>query len=237
MLDQPTASARFFRVGMAFELDPRCRRHRSRHVARSPPLGTLWRDLHTPAPLATAAVLGAVATLPLLAGLFVMERLPWAPLVRLQQLVETQLVPLFAHMSLWQLLLIALAAGLGEELLFRGWLQASLTDWIGPPLGVGLALAVTSVAFGACHWLTPAYGVLALLISVYLGLLFLLTDSILAPIVCHALYDFIALVYLVRRDRRSPGSGSLTVSSQPEVSTGEWPVAETHGLWIGSTSG
>ena len=198
MLDHPAASARFFRVGLAFELTLGAAAIALGMWLGRPPLGTLWRDLHTPAPLVTAAVLGAVATLPLLAGLFVMERLPWAPLVRLQQLVETQLVPLFAHMSLWQLLLIALAAGMGEELLFRGWLQASLADWIGPPLGVSLGLAVTSVAFGACHWLTPAYAVLALLISVYLGLLFLLTDSILAPIVCHALYDFIALVYLVR---------------------------------------
>lgn len=198
MLDERRTSAKFFRLGMIFELALGAAAIVLGNWLGRPPLATLARDWDSPDPLLTAAALGAAATLPLLAGLWVVERLPWGPLVRLKRLVETQLVPLFAHMSRLQLLLIALAAGLGEELLFRGWLQASLTHWLGPPLGVGVALVVTSVAFGVCHWLTPAYGALAMLISVYLGLLFVLADNILAPIVCHALYDYIALVYFVR---------------------------------------
>jgi uncharacterized protein len=49
------------------------------------------------------------------------------------------------------------------------------------------------------HWLTMSYAVFATLIGVYLGILFLVTENLLAPIVTHALYDVVALSVLVRR--------------------------------------
>ena len=42
------------------------------------------------------------------------------------------------------------------------------------------------------------YAVLAVLAGVYFGLLLMLTGSLWTPIVAHAAYDFIALVYLLR---------------------------------------
>lgn len=86
---------------------------------------------------------------------------------------------------------LGLAAGFGEELLFRGVFQfelgARFGDWIG--------LTVSSVVFGALHAVTPLYAVLATIASLYFGGLYLLTDNLAVPIACHAVYDIGALFY------------------------------------------
>ncbi len=97
--------------------------------------------------------------------------------------------------------LIAAAAGLGEELLFRGLLQHGLAGWLAPPWGVWIALLAASLAFGCCHLLSTTYAVLAALIGLYLGLLLMFSGSLLAPALAHGLYDFVALVYLLRDAR------------------------------------
>jgi membrane protease YdiL (CAAX protease family) len=96
------------------------------------------------------------------------------------------------------LALVSISAGVGEELLFRGFLQAAIADWTNP----WIALAIASLLFGLAHFITPMYAVLATLLGAYLGGLWLACDNLLAPIVTHALYDFLALVYLLRRPRR-----------------------------------
>jgi membrane protease YdiL (CAAX protease family) len=53
--------------------------------------------------------------------------------------------------------------------------------------------------FGLCHWLSASYGVLALIVGMYLGGLFLISGSLIPPMIAHGLYDFVALIYLVRR--------------------------------------
>lgn len=86
---------------------------------------------------------------------------------------------------------LGLAAGFGEELLFRGVFQsemgARVGDWIG--------LTVSSVVFGALHAVTPLYAVLATVASLYFGALYLFTDNLAVPITCHAVYDIGALFY------------------------------------------
>lgn len=145
-----------------------------------------------------AVVWGTAATVPLLLGLWLFNQLNFRPLVRIRRFVTARVVPLFEPMSLFELAAISLAAGFGEELLFRGLLQTGIAEQIGGPAGIVVAIAITSILFGACHWITPAYAVLATLASVYFGTIFLLTGSLLAPLVTHALYDFLALLYLTR---------------------------------------
>jgi len=142
---------------------------------------------------------GVLAAAPLLAAMLSCERLPFAPLKRLRALVDQQLVPLFAPLSIFELAAISLAAGFGEEVLFRGFIQSGLATWIGPPSGTMGGLLWAAILFGACHWLTPTYALLATVVGIYLGLLYLWTDNLLAPLVAHAVYDFLALVYLTRR--------------------------------------
>jgi membrane protease YdiL (CAAX protease family) len=119
---------------------------------------------------------------------------PLGPLLRIKQLGVTVIKPLFAPCTLWDLALISLLAGFGEEMLFRGVLQAAFVDWLGTWPGVLAA----SVVFGLLHLLTPTYGVLAGLMGAYLGAVWLATDNLLTAITAHAVYDFLALVVVVR---------------------------------------
>jgi hypothetical protein len=148
-----------------------------------------------------AVAIGLLATLPMLVALVAMDRIPHGAWASLKQVVDQLLVPMFAKTSVAEMALISMAAGMGEELLFRGLLQSALGDWIGPPLGAWISLLVASLIFGACHWITPAYAAVASLIGVYLGWLLLATGNLWTPIVAHAFYDFVALVYLVKCKR------------------------------------
>ena len=65
-------------------------------------------------------------------------------------------------------------------------------------LPVTLQLVAASFVFGCFHPLSATYAVLAALIGLYLGLLLIFTGNLLAPALAHGLYDFIALVCLVR---------------------------------------
>jgi membrane protease YdiL (CAAX protease family) len=152
-----------------------------------PPWATLVWDLRD-------AALGVAASVPMLALLAVCVLAPWRPLARIRQFVDQVVQPLFRDCTLADLALIALLAGLGEELLFRGLLQEALAGWLGP----WPALAAVSLLFGLMHPMTAAYAVLAFLAGAYLGWVYLASGNLLVPILAHALYDFTALVYILR---------------------------------------
>lgn len=78
---------------------------------------------------------------------------------------------------------LGIAAGLGEEMLFRGVLQYEL----GTRFGDIVAVFVASVIFGALHAVTPLYAFLASLASVYFGYLYLSSGNLAVPIATHAL--------------------------------------------------
>lgn len=160
--------------------------------------------------LGRAAAWGLIATVPLAVGLWWADRSRWAPLVQLGELVRCRLVPYFAPLSVWQLLLISLAAGLGEELLFRGWLQMAVVQWWPYTGGREMGLITAALLFGICHWLSGTYAVLATLMGLYMGVLFIWSDHLLPPIITHGAYDFWALLYLTRI--RGNGSGGKFVS-------------------------
>ncbi|HEY2760118.1 MAG TPA: CPBP family intramembrane glutamic endopeptidase [Pirellulales bacterium] len=143
-------------------------------------------------------VWGLLATLPLVLGLLIMRRIRTGPLGKLNSTVDSMLVPMFARCTILQLALISVMAGLGEELLFRGVLQPVLIGW----LGIAAGLCIASVIFGLLHAVTITYAVLATIVGVYLGWLALATGNLLGPIIAHGLYDFVALVYLIRSTPR-----------------------------------
>lgn len=163
------------------------------------PLGTL--NLHSFSDAARAVAIGLMGTLPMLVGLVLMDRYPVGRLRGLKDLVEQRLTPLFRAAGVPRLFLISAAAGWGEELLFRGLIQAGLIAMLsetwGSPMAIAFALLVASILFGMCHWLSTMYLVIATAMGFYFGGLMLWADSLLAPIITHALYDFAALVYLV----------------------------------------
>jgi hypothetical protein len=145
----------------------------------------------------TDLAIGLFASLPLLVALMLMTRSRVAALVRLRQFVDATVVPLFARCGMLELAVISVFAGVGEEMLFRGVIQVALARW----LSVAAGVAGASLLFGMAHPLTLAYAVITTLAGLYLGFLFLASDNLLVPIVTHAAYDFLALVYLLRRHR------------------------------------
>ena len=97
-----------------------------------------------------------------------------------------------------ELAVIAALAGIGEEMLFRGVIQAVVAQQIGGPRGMWWGLLVAAALFGLLHPVTPTYAVLAALIGLYLGWLWLAWGNLLLPIITHGSYDFLALWYLLR---------------------------------------
>ncbi len=144
---------------------------------------------------------GTLGTLPLLALAATCIAFPVGPLRQLLEVVQQLLFPLFAACNWIDLAIIAVLAGLGEELLFRGLIQEVSSAWIGGSAGRWSAWIGTSVLFGLAHWITPTYAVLAALIGFYLGWLWLASGNLLLPIMAHALYDFVVLAYLLKLRR------------------------------------
>jgi membrane protease YdiL (CAAX protease family) len=140
-------------------------------------------------------LLGILATLPML-GLFILgQSWPVGPFRAINQFLEEEVKPILSVCRWPDLVLIALAAGVGEEMLFRGVFQGALARWLGPGWGWGAA----SVLFGLLHPITPGYIALATLLGAYLGALWIYTGNLLSVMVAHGVYDFLALVYLLRK--------------------------------------
>jgi membrane protease YdiL (CAAX protease family) len=140
-----------------------------------------------------ACLVGLVATIPLLPPVLWLSHSKWPPFRRLMHEVEQTLVPLFSRCTTLDFALIAILAGLGEEVLFRGLIQTS----IAASLGLWTALAITSVLFGLLHLVTRTYAVIATIFGAYLGWLYIATGDLFVAVVTHSVYDFVALNYLV----------------------------------------
>ena len=138
---------------------------------------------------------GLAATIPLLLGLwlFVNAGADWAR--GLHEFVLDKVVPLFHGVSKGGIMLVALAAGIGEELLFRGFIQAGLENLLGAWGG----LIIASLLFGLVHAMTRTYFILTTFVGLYLGLLYQWTGNLLVPILVHFLYDWVALQYYVSK--------------------------------------
>ncbi|MGQ9575702.1 MAG: lysostaphin resistance A-like protein [Thermoguttaceae bacterium] len=150
-----------------------------------------------------AALWGLLATVPLAGLLLVCVHTPLRVFQDLVRLIDRWVVPLFARWNLTQIAILSLLAGLGEEMLFRGVIQNALQARIGPPFGTWVGWLLSSFLFGAAHAVSATYAILATLIGLYLGRLWIETGNLLVPVVAHAAYDFLALVYLVRVRRRA----------------------------------
>lgn len=146
-----------------------------------------------------SAASGFLAALPLIAVMWLGIRTQWRPLREILQVLKDNAVPLLRECGPWKLAGIALFAGFGEELLFRGVLQNWVAGLYPGDFGPYLGLIVASVVFGMVHCLTVAYAVLATMIGLYLGGLWIIFGNLLVPALVHVVYDFWALVYLMKK--------------------------------------
>jgi membrane protease YdiL (CAAX protease family) len=157
-------------------------------------------------PVVGGLLYGCLAAIPILVCIELIRRIPWEPIRQLERLTDDGMFKVLLELRPAELIVISICAGVGEELLFRGWLMYWLMQ--GPdtliPASVftGLALVVSSVVFGLVHPITPMYVVLATLMGLYFGALVLLTGNLLVPIAAHASYDAVQLVVAARAEQK-----------------------------------
>eukprot|EP00899_Mesostigma_viride_P025578 jgi/Mesvir1/6204/Mv00886-RA.1 len=159
---------------------------------------------------------GVVWALPL-AALLLVTTSQWAldrsrGLRELRKIMQGTLLPAIRPLKLPALALLAIGAGVGEELLFRGAAMAAVSSWMPQPFGgmsSGFLLAgksvsnahvaavmLSSIAFGLGHAYTPTYFVFATIAGLLFALEYLVTGNMTAPMLTHGLYDFVAFIYM-----------------------------------------
>jgi membrane protease YdiL (CAAX protease family) len=139
---------------------------------------------------------GILGTIPPVMLLLVMLYADWDPLAKFRVLLEQRVLPLFAALHWWQLLLLAASAGWGEEMLFRGLLQPIFGQWMGNWPGI----VVLAILFGLAHALSLLYFVLTVCMSLYLSWLLLELENLAVPILVHGIYDALALLIMHKED-------------------------------------
>lgn len=122
------------------------------------------------------------------------------------EFVDEVVKPLADQLSVRSAAVISISAGVGEELFFRGMLQAEF------------GVIAASALFAAMHFGTaiaqfPVVALLYFFIGFALGLLYLVMTELWVVIIAHGLYDFIALIYLkhfyqVSEKMKPAGSGT-----------------------------
>ena len=160
-------------------------------------LWSTWRGipLEWGEPRSSVAIGLAIAALLALANWYLLVRAPERfGVATVRRLYRDVLKPTFGRISALDAVVVSIAAGVGEELLFRGVMQ--------PEIG----LLPTSLVFGILHTggsETMAFGLWVAVMGAALGGLAIWTDGLLAPVVAHAAYDAAAFTYIrwdARRD-------------------------------------
>ena len=130
-------------------------------------------------------------------GMEFVSRLPIRSIQKLDRVVQSQLHMLLGPMSIPELVLLSLSAGIGEELLFRGliqgwWMSLSETQTFLEALP---GILLSAVCFGFAHPLSKAYIAIATLAGILFAVLYWATRDLLACVLAHAIYDAIICVY------------------------------------------
>jgi len=141
----------------------------------------------------TGLLIGLAAVLPMSIVFFI------AP--DLKDRVVDLLGPALAQCRWYDLVLLAAMAGISEELVFRGALEGWLRNY-----DVLFAVVVANLLFGAMHPITVTYFLMAAGFGVYFSVLATLgaERNLTAPIVAHAVYDFIGFLLVARDYQKSP---------------------------------
>lgn len=149
-----------------------------------------WRSI------GRSLLVGSVLAVVLFFLIQLIGKLPLAGIKRLERLAQNQLSTMLGPLTVAEMLVLSLTAGVGEELLFRGLIQNwfhsffESTDIFQAAPGI----LVASLLFGLAHPLTKTYVAVAALIGVFFGLFYWYTRDLLACVVAHSLYDAILLL-------------------------------------------
>ena len=153
------------------------------------------------------AVVGLAGAIPPFALLLTTERFQIPALERIKSVLLETLGPLLRACRWYEVVALALVAGIGEEFLFRGAIQPLFARWTASTgWGWAAGLILSNVIFGLLHCITLTYAVLAGLMGVYFGLLLDATGTpnLLAPILAHGLYDYLAFLVVIQAAKAMP---------------------------------
>ncbi len=145
---------------------------------------------------------GLAAAIPPIAVVVGMDYLPFGFIRSLTDRAHEMVLGFFRNLSIPQLFTISIAAGACEELLFRGWLQCLLaggTDMaMWGPWRLSIAIAISAVIFGLCHFISVPYFIFATAFGVYAGAVYYWSGTLWVPITVHTFYDTAILLWLIR---------------------------------------
>ncbi|MGB7326100.1 MAG: type II CAAX endopeptidase family protein [Rubripirellula sp.] len=166
-----------------------------------------WESLR---PIGVGLGYGLIATIPMLLAIEALRRLPWEPVRKLERLSDDGVIQSLLQLRASEMIVISLCAGIGEELLFRGWLMPWLSQgWsavqpaeVSAPIAMAVGLVGSSIAFGLVHPLTKLYIVVATVMGFYFGGLLIWSGNLLVPITAHAAYDTVQLIMTARSARK-----------------------------------
>jgi membrane protease YdiL (CAAX protease family) len=109
---------------------------------------------------------------------------------RMRQFLMENMAPAISECQVWETILVAISAGVGEEILFRGVLQPRI-GWI-----------ASAILFGLLHAISLTYVVVAFSLGAILAWLQIWSGNLWTPIVAHAVYDYWMFLVLIRAYRR-----------------------------------
>jgi len=146
-----------------------------------------------------ALLYGLFGTLPLFLIFLAMEQMPFPSVQNIRQLLIDTLAPSLYRHHWADLFILAVIAGVSEEVLFRGVIQ----PWMENSWGMTAGLIASNILFGLVHAITPLYAVLAASIGIYLGLFLDYGGerNLMTPIVIHSVYDFLAFLVIMKTYR------------------------------------
>lgn len=159
----------------------------------------VWHDANETSPVLDAAIGVGVGLLVVLASGVLDRYAEWAR--RLGREFGKVLGPI----GMTDAFIFAVASGVGEELLFRGFLQQMLTDiFFSGEHAAWLGLIVSSLLFGLLHigpniktfW---PWTVMAVVLGAAFGAMYLYTGNLLAPILAHFTINFFNLQSIGRK--------------------------------------
>ena len=147
-------------------------------------LGSTW----TIPAISWGAVLGAVT----FGIILIITRLPFSSSLRE---ICRDLIPIFDGLTLWQISILSFLAGVGEELLFRGFLQQWLADFV----AIELAIFIAAAIFGLLHFASVGYFLLTTALGLLFGFVFHETSSLILIMSWHGFYDLLAIWIFTNR--------------------------------------
>jgi len=151
------------------------------------------------------ALIALAAVAPLAAMLYWFMTTAWRPLAEFRASQIEFFSGIGFRFTRTRIFILAIIAGVSEELMFRGVLQTILDR----QTSTAAAIVVVGAVFGLLHARTILYAIIAALVGAYLGFLFVATGSLLAPIITHAVYDVIAFEWTrIAIDKRRGGEAA-----------------------------